>query len=164
MKSHYFPVIIAITITLLAIGWFLTKVYDGSMQTPQNTTPSTIKVEIKGKFYNLEVADTKEKRTKGLMNRTSLDKDGGMIFIFGNSSIYPFWMKNTLISLDIIWLDKDKKVVYIKENAQPCETTFQAVCGTIIPNKMAKYVVELNAGEVEVLGLKENDSIEFKVD
>ena len=57
----------------------------------------------------------------GLMFRENMDSDRGMLFIFEKEGEYPFWMKNTLIPLDIIWINKDKEVVFISENAQPCE-------------------------------------------
>jgi hypothetical protein len=70
--------------------------------------------------FKVEIADTPEKRRAGLMHRVSLPENQGMLFVFEKPGIYGFWMKNTLIPLDIIWLDENFKVVYIKENVQPC--------------------------------------------
>ena len=95
--------------------------------------------------FSVEVADEDAERTTGLMNRESLDADSGMLFIFESDGNYPFWMKNTLIPLDMVWLNSDKEIVFIKENALPCE---QDPCSIITPNGTAKYVVELNAGVV----------------
>ena len=119
------------------------------------------KVKINGKTYELEIANTPAEREKGLMDRQSMDADKGMIFIFPVSGIYPFWMKNTYIPLDIIWLNENKEVVYIYENAKPCSNVVEAVCNSKIPPKLAKYVIELNAGEVKDLGLQVGTKIDF---
>ena len=122
-----------------------------------------LQVTIKSRTYNLEIANTLAARQKGLMNRSSLPENAGMLFVFDGTSFYPFWMKNTLIPLDIIWINSEKEVVHIKENARPCETTLEAVCNSIIPLKPALYVIELNAGEVQKLDLKTGDKIDFNL-
>ena len=94
------------------------------------------------------------------MYRTELDKDKGMLFIFDKEGIYPFWMKNTLIPLDMIWIDSSNKVVFISQNVQPCKSL---ICPVIIPSASAKYVLEINAGICEELGLKIGDEVEIKI-
>src|SRR3989344_7880186 len=59
--------------------------------------------------FFVEIADENAERMKGLMNRTSMDADRGMLFIWEEEEIYSFWMKDTLIPLDMIWLNKDKE-------------------------------------------------------
>ena len=108
--------------------------------------------------YKLEVARTQAEREKGLMFREKLDKSAGMLFIFDKEDIYPFWMENTLIPLDIIWLDENYKVVYIFKKAQPCGEE----CENIMPDKAAQYVLELNAGEADRIKIKEGDELRFK--
>ena len=90
--------------------------------------------------FTVEIADTPTEREKGLMNRESMAENHGMLFIFLASDFYNFWMKNTLIPLDIIWLDDQMNVVRIL-TAQPCETDF---CEIYKPGALAKYVVEFN--------------------
>lgn len=90
-----------------------------------------------------EVARTKDERTEGLMNRDSLPYNGGMLFIFDSEDRYSFWMKNTKIPLDIIWISADDKVVHIERNAQPCTTP---ICERFTPTRPAKYVLETNPG------------------
>lgn len=109
---------------------------------PNNKTTGS-RVCFGSNCFSIEVVDTPSTREKGLMNRSHLADDSGMLFIFDSEQIYPFWMKNTLIPLDMIWLDKDKKVVFIFNNAVPCEGD---PCPIINPNIAAKYVVELNSG------------------
>jgi uncharacterized membrane protein (UPF0127 family) len=112
-----------------------------------------------GRCFQVEIAKTALERDRGLMHRESLDKNKGMLFIFDREGIYPFWMKNTLIALDIIWIDENNKVVFIKQNAQPCETL---ICPSVIPSAKAKYVLEINAGLVERLQIKTGDYASFK--
>src|SRR3989344_7461514 len=68
---------------------------------------------------NVEVSDSPEERARGLMYRESLGENEGMLFIFEDEEIYPFWMKNTLILLDIIWISSDLIIVDIKK-VVPC--------------------------------------------
>jgi uncharacterized protein len=110
--------------------------------------------------FAVKLAKTEAEREKGLMNRTQLDKNSGMFFIFDKEGIYSFWMKDTLIPLDIIWIDGNNKVVFISQNAQPCKTL---ICPVINPSTKAKYVLEINAGLSEKLKLKIGDKADFKI-
>jgi uncharacterized membrane protein (UPF0127 family) len=99
-----------------------------------------ILVEIVRKSAELE---------KGLMFRSYLGRNKGMLFVFEKEGIYPFWMKNTFIFLDIIWIDKNNKIVFIKKNAQPClpaQIGEDIVCPLVDPRVDAKYVLEINTG------------------
>lgn len=92
------------------------------------------------------------------MFRKNLDSDKGMLFVFENEGEHPFWMKNTLILLDIIWLNKDKEVVFISKNTKLCAADF---CPIINPNKKAQYILELNAGMADKIGLNVGDKFFF---
>ena len=107
----------------------------------------------------MELAKTEAEREKGLMNRTSLDSNKGMLFIFDKEDIYSFWMKNTLIPLDMIWINQNNKVVFISKNAQPCKTL---ICPVITPTVNAKYVLETNAGLSGKFGFKPGDAVDIK--
>lgn len=109
--------------------------------------------------FNVELADIPEKQSLGLMYREKLEKNWGMFFLFEAEKIFPFWMRNTLIPLDIIWIDDDYKVVYIKENAQPCQIED---CPNIIPDKKAKYVLEINAGISDKIDIEIGDRVDLK--
>ena len=89
---------------------------------------------------NAEVADDNEERTKGLMFREKLDENDGMLFVFDNENYQTFWMKNTLIPLDIIFINKNLEVVDIK-NAVPCK---EEPCTLYKSSKPAMYVLEVN--------------------
>ena len=108
--------------------------------------------------FAVEVADEPRERSEGLMFRESLDEDRGMLFVFGEEGEYGFWMKNTLIPLDIIWIDSEGEVVFISKDAQPCN----AQCPTIEPGKKALYVLELNGGVSGEIGLGIGDKIRIE--
>lgn len=107
---------------------------------------------------NAEVADTQEKIERGLMHRESLCEDCGMIFVFDKEKETNFWMKNTLIPLDIIFLDENKEIVNIAENAVPCKTEECALYPSQFP---VKYAIEVNAGFVDKKGIKLGEKAEF---
>lgn len=104
--------------------------------------------------FSVEVADTFLKQQKGLMFRENLPKNEGMLFIFKEEANYPFWMKNTYIPLDIIWVNGNGEVVFIKENAQACKET----CDPINPQQNALYVLEINGGISREINLTLGDT------
>jgi uncharacterized membrane protein (UPF0127 family) len=115
---------------------------------------------VKDKCFTVELAITPQQHAHGLMFRKKLDDDKGMFFIFKGEGIYPFWMKNTFIPLDIIWIGQNQQVVFIKENAQPCK---KKSCPLIFPNRKAKYVLEVNGGTVNKLKSGVGDRVELKI-
>jgi uncharacterized protein len=119
------------------------------------------KVCFRSNCINVEIAETDEEKAEGLMNRRTLGENKGMIFLYEVPGRYSFWMKNTLIPLDIIWINQDREVVFIRGNAQPCPKD-EGACPSIVPNKDASYVLEVNAGKVDELGVQVGDVLEFK--
>jgi uncharacterized membrane protein (UPF0127 family) len=95
---------------------------------------------FKSSCVRVELAADEPSRARGLMNRQALGQDDGMLFVFDTEGIYPFWMKNTLIPLDMIWMDTKGRVVNI-EHAQPC---MMDPCPDYNPMRKAKYVLEVN--------------------
>ncbi|HYR20841.1 MAG TPA: DUF192 domain-containing protein [Myxococcales bacterium] len=89
----------------------------------------------------VEVARTDEQRARGLMFRRDLPRDHGMLFLFDETSEHPFWMRNTLIALDMIFLGDDRRVVGVVSNAEPLTETPRTV------GKPSRYVVEVSGGE-----------------
>ena len=110
--------------------------------------------------FLVEVARTPDYRTQGLMGRESLPRDRGMLFIFPKEGIHGFWMKDTKFPLDIIWLNSAKEVVYIERFAHPCQTT---ACSPMFPKSPAKYVLEINAGLADTVGIMVGRVLEFKL-
>src|SRR5207245_10534281 len=87
------------------------------------------------------VARTEEQRARGLMFRPDLPRDRGMLFVFDESSEHPFWMHQTLIALDLIYLGDDRRVVGVVANAEPRTDTPRTI------GKPSRYVVEVSGGE-----------------
>src|SRR5690348_4917825 len=101
-----------------------------------------------GSTIQAELADTPFKRATGLMYREHLEKDHGMLFVFGQPHAWSFWMKNTKIALDLIWLDDKKRVVHIERNVPICTRTDDS-CPQYRPNSEdAVFVLEITGGTV----------------
>ena len=113
-------------------------------------------VELKGHRYSIELAEDEAAREYGLMNRTEMDPDHGMLFVFPNDEPRAFWMKNTKIPLDMIFIDKDRRIVSIKHDAPPCVT---ARCPAFMSEGPVRYVLELNGGQAARLGLIAGDEL-----
>jgi len=110
--------------------------------------------------FNVEIASTSEELSKGLMFRENLEKNSGMLFVFPEENFHNFWMKNTLIPLDIIWINSNKKIIFIEHNVQPC---LEEICETYSSDEKALYVLEINGGMAEEIGLKIGDDVELKL-
>jgi len=107
---------------------------------------------------DIEFAESDYERETGLMYRTSMKDNQGMLFLFPAEFPRSFYMKNTLIPLDIIYLDKDKKIVSFQKNAKPMDETG-------LPSEIpAMYVLEVNAGLAEKWSLEIGDAITFVKD
>lgn len=99
------------------------------------------KVCFQENCFNVRIADSEKEREQGLMFVKNLDNDEGMLFVFEKNEEHCFWMKNTLIPLDLIWVDDNLKVSDITENFMPCKNiTCENIC------KKSKYVIEINSG------------------
>ena len=114
-------------------------------------------VIINNYTINVELALTNEERQKGLMEKEILNDNDGMLFIFENEEIHEFWMKNMIISLDIIWINSDGEIVHIEKQVPPCEEN----CVIYSPLLPAKYVLELSSGSVERLSIESGTEIQL---
>lgn len=112
-------------------------------------------MKIADQMMVVELALDSSSQAKGLMFRESMPENSGMLFMFSETQPLSFWMKNTLIPLDIIYLTEAGEVVHIV-TAEPCKVRNCPSYPSIEP---AKYVLELNAGRATELGLKEGDNI-----
>lgn len=106
-----------------------------------------VDITIGDKKYKVEIADTPEKQKKGLMGRESLPKDQGMLFIYDEPQDLSYWMKDTLISLDIIFIDDDMEVVSVKQGQPMSEEP--------ITENDVQYVLEVNSNS----GIEEGDQL-----
>ncbi len=105
---------------------------------------------------NIEFSKTESEIMQGLMWRKKMKENNGMIFIFQKEKELSFWMKNTIIHLDIIFINSEKKIVKIHKNTRPYS---EENYNSLMP---AKYVVEVVAGYTENHNIKEGDYIDFK--
>ncbi len=114
-------------------------------------------VTIKGQTYQVELALDDEQRTRGLMFRTEMDADHGMLFVFPNEDRRAFWMKNTKIPLDIMYFNADRRFVSAQYNVPTCSAGDR--CPNYPSDGAAKYVLELNAGVGKALSLSPGDEL-----
>ena len=115
-----------------------------------------------GFVIDARVADTPQKTEKGLMFVTNLPANEGMLFIFDREDTHYFWMKNTLIDLDIIFLDKDGKITQLYEQV-PHTYTYTPDAQVPVVNGQAQYVLEAAAGTITRHGLKSGDSLTWNL-
>ena len=113
-----------------------------------------------GKVVTAETAIRPEDLAKGLMYRESLAANRGMIFFHPTESLYPYWMKNCKIALDMIWMDQGRHIVEIAANVPPCPPETEN-CPSYGGHEKAIYVLELGAGQAAKHGLKKGQIIEF---
>lgn len=113
-------------------------------------------VEVKGKRFQVELAADDQTRAMGLMFRDTMADDRGMFFVFRREEPRSFWMMNTRIALDIIYLDRELRVVSIVENARPCRRT---PCPSYPSRGPAQFVLEVNAGQAAALELAPGDRL-----
>ncbi len=118
-------------------------------------------VELGGRAFSVEIADTQEEQALGLMFRDSMPADEGMLFIFPNEAPRSFWMKNTRIPLDIMYFDAELKMVSISADTPPCRVSR---CPSYPSTGPAMYVLELNAGKASELGVGPGDQLIIELD
>ncbi|MCK5402333.1 MAG: DUF192 domain-containing protein [Flavobacteriaceae bacterium] len=105
--------------------------------------------------FDIEIAESDYDTQTGLMHRHAMQNDRGMLFIFPDMRMRSFYMKNTYIPLDIIYLDKDRLIVSIQENAKPVDETSLS---SLYP---AQYVLEINSGLTKKWSIEVGDRITF---
>jgi uncharacterized membrane protein (UPF0127 family) len=110
----------------------------------------TTGMQIGNARFTLEVADTYAKRARGLMQRDSMASDHGMIFVFDKEQDLAFWMHNTRIPLDIVYLDATGRIVSVA-SMKPYDET------SVPSGAPAKYAIELNQGAAQLAGIKAGD-------
>jgi uncharacterized membrane protein (UPF0127 family) len=118
-----------------------------------------INVTINGIELVADVAETNEQRTKGLSVKDALTEKEAMVFVFDTAQEHSFWMKDMKFPIDIIWLDRNKIVVHVEHNLQPC--SFDGFCQTYKPDKDALYVIETVAGFAKNHNIVEGTRFDF---
>lgn len=115
------------------------------------------RVEIRGDFgtarFNVEIADEPAERSLGLMNRPSMPMNAGMLFVFESQQPVSFWMRNTLIPLDMLFVDETGVIARVHENAVPLDET------PIPSGAPVRYVLEINGGLAAQIGIEAGDEL-----
>jgi len=124
----------------------------GNGSATATATLPAVPMQIGSKTYTLEVANDAAEREKGLMRRDSMPADHGMIFVFADEQRLGFWMRNTRIPLDIIYVNAAGRVVSIKQ-MRPYDTS------TTYADAPAKYAIELNQGQAAAAGVAVGDQL-----
>lgn len=122
-----------------------------------STTPTGSSVLINDVTINVEIADSPSEWQTGLMFRDSLEEGSGMLFVFPDSRVRSFWMKNTLIPLDIIFIDENSIIIDIQQT-EPCKTD---PCPSYISNGRAMFALEIRKGFTDTHGIRVGDMVEF---
>jgi uncharacterized protein len=121
---------------------------------PAQSSLPTVTMKLGSKTYTLEVAADPESRARGLMRRDSMPADHGMIFVFPKAEKLGFWMKNTRIPLDIIYIDASAKIDSVKQ-MKPYDTSSVYAEGDV------KYAIELNQGQAAEAGIAAGQAVEI---
>jgi uncharacterized protein len=174
-KESNYPKFVLITVLVLILGYFLITNFLGDKNKTVVTTNTTPKTEVPEPSFkkqgelkflsangkkelrkiDIEIAATDSARMMGLMYRKSMEDTKGMLFIFEQPDLHSFWMKNTYISLDIIYVSDKKEIVKIYKNTEKLSTK------SLPTDKPSLYVVEVIAGFCDKYGVKEGDKIDF---
>jgi uncharacterized membrane protein (UPF0127 family) len=112
-------------------------------------------------MVDAELATTPETRTRGLMERPSMPADAGMLFIFEAAQPLSFWMFNTLMSLDIIFANAERRITSIYASVPPCRPPLR--CPTYPSRGLAQFVLEVNAGTVAKTGIGVGDVLRWQL-
>ena len=112
------------------------------------------------KKIDIEIAETNNERARGLMDRSKMDENKGMIFIFGDDEVrrHTFYMKNTRIPLDIMYFSADSTLINIARNAQPGADSEMGGGTVAAAAADSKFVVEINGGLADTWGIKEGET------
>lgn len=137
---------------------FLTACANPNITADLNTTVVTfpngtkITAEVKRQDFDL---------LRGMMYRESLAQDRGMLFAHPAEDTFRYWMYQTKIPLDIIWMSRDRRIVEISPDTPPCTAEKASACPNYGGNQKSQYVLEVNSGVVARNGLKVGDYLDF---
>lgn len=155
-KNLWVLVFIAVVISIMFWSAASTSIQEEMPYYLKKVINETGTVTIRGKTVEVEVARTASARAKGLSGRASMPYERGMIFVFDEPSVHSFTMRNTKISLDIIWISNDT-IAHIVHEAQPEEEH-------INPDVAANYVLEVNGGFARRAGWEDGDAVSLTFD
>ncbi len=145
MRKKAFYVLL-ITVLAILVLTFIAKISASSQ------------VCIKDTCFTVDLSKNPIELEKGLMFVESMPELNGMLFIFPKSGIYPFWMKNTLIPLDIIWINENNQIIHISKQTPTCQVN---PCPTFSSENESLYVLEINSGLSDKFNITVGDKVSF---
>ncbi len=146
----------SLILLVFLLGFFLVGFYFAKSPQKNPTIENIKSVEIAGQNIKIDLALTAEERFRGLSGRESLKENEGLLFVFEREGAHSFWMKDMKFPIDIIWINKEMKVVFVKEKALP-----ESYPESFSSEKDAKYVLEVSSGFSEKNNLKVGDTVLF---
>ncbi len=156
MRKYIIKVLLILTIIVfVVIGFVIVAILNNN----KNSAGSSKAINVNNRIFKVDVAETDLEKTMGLMYRKTLPENEGMFFIFDRSGVYTFWMANTFVDMDILWIDENMQVAYIQKNAKSCPDPTKTTCNIYNPKISAKYVLEINAGLSSKYGFKVGDRV-----
>lgn len=169
MNKNTKTILIVTLLAIAAVGIYLIT-NKGESSQPFSIEDTTPKFKKEGELLfisktesdtltviDIEVADNEQKTAQGLMHRSSMPENAGMLFLMPQEEIQGFWMKNTYIPLDMIFVNSNKEIVTIHHNTTPMNEN------SYLSTAPALYVVEVNGGFCNKNNIKEGDQIEFTI-
>lgn len=158
MKKSFSFIFIFIFVVFVLSGIFVRQASlgpsDESARTVSGDRYGRAEIKIGDKAFDAYVSDTEILREKGLSGFAGLDENEAMLFIFPESGLYGFWMKDMLFSIDILWLDDSYRVVSFEKNISP--DTFPK---SFYPKNPSRYVVELKSDVLDETAIAEGDQV-----
>lgn len=169
IKSLNTVFIVALIAVAAVVVYFIVNQKESSLNIVADDTAPTFKKEGELRFINntgsdtlaiidIEIADNDQKTAQGLMYRSSMPENAGMLFLMDSERIQGFWMRNTYIPLDMIFVNKQMEIVTIHPNTTPMRES------SYFSTKPALYVVEVNAGFCHKNNINDGDKIDFSSD
>lgn len=116
-------------------------------------------VEINGRTYTIEIAEDDASRARGLMERDSMPADHGMLFVFQDDAPRAFWMKNCRFPQDMLFFDSQRRLISVQRDVPPCVAD---PCPAYSSGAPARYVLELNAGQADAIGVHPGDELAIR--
>jgi uncharacterized membrane protein (UPF0127 family) len=147
------------TLMVVMLVFACTRTPNVTQAPPQQPNNGPRVIFPDGYAVHVEIAANDELRAQGLMFRDHLRPASGMLFFFTEDGEYPFWMKNTHIPLDMIWIDSGRRIAHIAYDVPPCKVEN---CPNYPPHAIARYVLEVAAGVAKQHGLKDGDVLRFE--